>query len=116
MNYQPNPSGQPTAFVYLEGQATRVLPMRHRITVNNSAAYGAACRAGFGIVQVPLVGVEAELAAGDLVQLLPDHPPPPIPVNLLYPHRRNVPQRVRLFGDWLAEVVATRMGAAPTGP
>jgi DNA-binding transcriptional LysR family regulator len=112
VNYQPNPSGAPAAFEYMEGQTTRMLPMRHRITVNNSAAYGAACRAGFGIVQVPRVGVEAELAAGDLIQVLPDCQPPPMPVNLLYPHRRNVPQRVRLFGDWLAEIMAADLGTA----
>lgn len=113
VNYQPNPSATPAAFECLEGQVSRLVPMQHRVTVNNSAAYGAACRAGFGIVQVPFVGVEAELAAGGLVQVLPDHLPPPMEVNLLYPHRRNVPQRVRLFGDWLAEVMATMLVPAP---
>jgi DNA-binding transcriptional LysR family regulator len=61
---------------------------------------------------VPRVGVEAELAAGDLIEVLPDCPPPFMPVNLLYPHRRNVPQRVRLFGDWLAEIMAADLGTA----
>ena len=115
VNYQPNPSGAPAAFEYLDGQGTHMLPMRHRITVNNSAAYAAACRAGFGIVQVPLAGVEAELESGSLVRVLPDHLAPPMPVNLLYPHWRNVPQRVRLFGDWLVEVMAMKMGANPAG-
>jgi len=115
VNYQPNPSDLAAAFEYLEGTATRMQSMQHRITVNNSAAYAAACRAGFGIVQVPLVGVKAELAAGLLVQVLPDFPPPTMPVNLLYPHRRNVPRRVRLFGDWLMEVVVTVMDAEPAG-
>lgn len=110
VNYQPNPSDQPAGFEYLDGEAARTLAMRHRITVNNSAAYGAACRAGFGIVQVPLAGVAPELAAGTLVQVLPDHRPPPMPVNLLYPHRRNLPQRVKVFGDWLQGTLAPAMG------
>jgi hypothetical protein len=36
VNYQPNPSGAPAAFEYLEGQTTRMLPMRHRITVTTA--------------------------------------------------------------------------------
>jgi DNA-binding transcriptional LysR family regulator len=111
VNYAPNPTDQPAGFTYRDGPAERVLPMAHQVTVNNSAAYNAACRAGFGIAQVPLIGVEADLAAGRIVQVLPDHSPAPMPINQLYAHRRNVPQRVRVFGDWLAGIVATSMGA-----
>jgi DNA-binding transcriptional LysR family regulator len=113
VNYQPDPVEAAAGFEYCNAGATRVLAMRHRITVNNSAAYGAACRAGFGIIQVPLIGVEAELASGALVQVMPDHVPAPMPINLLYPHRRNIPYRVRLFGDWLAELMASAMGGSP---
>lgn len=120
VNYQPNPSDQGAGFEFVDQHVTQLLPMKHRLTVNNSAAYGAACRAGFGIVQVPLVGVTAELASGALVRVLADFAPPPMPVNLLFPHRRNVPQRVRLFGDWLAGVVTAMGGMDPpparTGP
>jgi DNA-binding transcriptional LysR family regulator len=112
VNYAPNPADQPAGFAYLDGGQERVLPMAHRITVNNSAAYGAACRAGFGIAQVPLIGHAAELAAGLLVQVLPQTTPGPMPLNQLYPHHRNVPQRVRLFGDWLADIVTNAMGGS----
>lgn len=114
VNYAPNPSAQPAGFVYRDGPAERVLAMQHRITVNNSAAYGAACRSGFGIAQVPLIGHEADLASGRLVQVLPDYVPAPMPINQLFAHRRNVPQRVRVFGDWLAEIVTPSMGASRT--
>lgn len=111
VNYQPNPSDHHAGFEYAENGKTHVLTMRHRITVNNSVAYGAACRAGFGIAQLPLFGVKADLVAGSLVQLLPNHLPYSMPINQLFPHRRNVPLRVRLFGDWLADVIATKMDA-----
>jgi DNA-binding transcriptional LysR family regulator len=111
VNYAPNASTHNAQFDYLDGALPRSIAMRHRITVNNSASCGAACRAGFGIAQLPLFSVEGHLASGALVQLLPRHVPAPMAINLLYPHRRNVPRRVRVFGDWLADVLAASMAA-----
>ena len=90
-------------FDYIEDGEERSVPMRGVVTVDNSGAYLAACLAGLGIIQVPAVGVLAQLESGLLVEVLPDFRPAPIPVSLLYPHRRHVPQRVRSFMDWVAE-------------
>lgn len=111
VNYAPNPSHPPGGFEYVEEQITRVMPMQHHVTVNNSAAYGAACRAGFGIAQLPLFSVENDLESGELIRVMSQHMPAAMPINQLYPHRRNIPQRVRVFGDWLVEVVETSMCA-----
>ena len=110
VNYAPNPSDPAAKFEYMDGLVARTVTVPHRVTVNNSPACGAACRAGFGIAQLPLLGVASYLASGLLVQVLPDNVPAAMPINLLYPHRRNVPQRVRVFGDWLVEVVDASMG------
>ena len=64
INYQPNPAALPAAFEYVDpvaGQAARI-DMRHKITVNNSVAYNAACRAGLGIAQLPKVRAMADIA------------------------------------------------------
>jgi len=105
VNYQPNPSGTPVGFEYWEGDETLYVPMMHRLTVNNSAAYNAACRAGFGIIQIPRVAAAPDLASGVLVEVMERYSPLPLPINLLYPHRRNLPPRVRVFGDWLLGIV-----------
>ena len=39
--------------------------------------------------------VEADLARGTLVELLPDCQPPPMPIQLVYPSGRQLPARVR---------------------
>ncbi|HLT35764.1 MAG TPA: LysR family transcriptional regulator [Enhygromyxa sp.] len=83
----------------------RSIPMHGSITVDNSAAYLAACLAGLGIIQVPAVGVRAELERGQLVELLPEFRPAPMPVALLYPNRRHLPRRTRMFMDWVAELL-----------
>jgi DNA-binding transcriptional LysR family regulator len=62
----------------------------------------AACR-GLGLIQVPRYRVEAEVAAGDLVEILAEFPPTPLPVSLFYSHRRQLSPRLRVFIDWVAE-------------
>lgn len=105
INYESNPVDADAGFEYEAEAAQHCRPVPHRITVNNSAAYKSACRAGFGIAQIPRISAAPDIAAGSLVEILPHHRPQAMALNLLYPHRRNVPQRVRLFGDWLAEVM-----------
>ena len=43
------------------------------------------------------------LARGELVEVLAQYRPEPMPVSLLYAHRRNLPKRVRVFMEWIAE-------------
>jgi DNA-binding transcriptional LysR family regulator len=71
------------------------------LTVTGADTYVAAARLGLGLVQVPRYHVEADLAAGRLVEVLPGYPPTPTPVSLLYPHNRQLSPRVRVFIDWL---------------
>jgi len=91
--------------------------MAGRITVNSAEAYLGACTAGLGLIQAPLLGVRELIDKGLLVEVLADHPAPPMPVTLLYAHRRHLPQRVRVVMDWLSGVVQEHLqresGAAP---
>ena len=84
-------------------------PMAGRVTVNSAEAYLGACAAGLGLIQAPLLGVRELIDRGLLVEVLPHHPAPPMPVTLIYPHRRHLPQRVRVVMDWLAAVVQTHL-------
>jgi DNA-binding transcriptional LysR family regulator len=111
INYQPNPASLPAEFEYYDqlAQQTLRIPMRNIVTVNNSVAYDAACRAGFGIAQIPKVRALKEIEAGELVEVLPNNLPSAMGMNLLFPHRRNIPKRVRMFADWIADVVRAEM-------
>lgn len=105
INYQPNPDDAPSAFEYHCEQTQRSLrvSVKHRVTVNNSAAYEAACRAGLGIAQIPRFSAVQGVEEGVLVEVLPAFRPAPMPINILFPHRRHMPVRVRIFADWVAE-------------
>lgn len=87
----------------------RFIAMGGRVTVNSAEAYLSACAAGLGLIQAPLPGVREWIDAGLMVEVLPDHPTPPMAVTLLYPHRRHLPQRVRVVMDWLAGVVQAHL-------
>jgi len=80
--------------------------MEGAVTVNNADAYEAACLAGLGIVQAPRLGLQPLIDSGQLIELLPRHRAPPLPLNLVYANRRHQSQRVRVVMDWLARVVA----------
>ena len=106
VHYAPSLGGKPIGFEVDDGEGgVRALPMAGALTVNNSEAYLGACLAGIGIVQVPRAGVAGLLASRELVELLPQHLPPAMPVNLLYAHRRHLPKRVQAFMAWVAEVM-----------
>lgn len=83
----------------------RSLALPGALTVNNTEAYAAACLAGLGLIQAPAYGLEKYLAQGRLVEVLPQLRPEPMPVSLLYAHRRNLSRRVRVFMDWMVEVL-----------
>ncbi|WP_271411468.1 LysR family transcriptional regulator [Pseudomonas sp. Q1-7] len=95
---------RPPGFEYLVDGKLQQRPMAGNLTVNNAEAYSAACLGGLGLIQVPLHGVREYLESGELVALLPAYPPPPLEATLLYAHRR-LPRRVRLFMDWLEQLV-----------
>jgi LysR family transcriptional regulator for bpeEF and oprC len=58
------------------------------------------------LVQLPRSGIEDLLAQGMLEEVLPDFKPPPLPVAIVYAHNRHLSQRVRVFVDWLAEILS----------
>jgi len=76
---------------------SRYLTMRGALTVNNSDAYTAACLAGLGIIQVPATGIRNHLETGQVVEMLNAYRPCPMPVSIVYPNRRHLPQRVQVF-------------------
>jgi DNA-binding transcriptional LysR family regulator len=59
--------------------------------------------AGVGVVQLPVVMAQDELAAGLLVRLVPDWAPSREIVHAVFPSRRGLLPSVRALIDFLAE-------------
>ena len=58
---------------------------------------------GQGIVMKPVWEVAEALRSGALVPVLPDFPPVPVTLAVLYPHRNLLPAKVRAFTDFFVE-------------
>lgn len=111
VHYVSNFGSRSLGFEYqLAHDATpQYVAMQGALTVNNTDAYTSACLAGLGIIQVPKAGAQAYLDSGQLVEILPEYRPASMPVSILYPNRRHVPQRVQVFMTWLASLVQPRL-------
>lgn len=64
-----------------------------------------AALAHVGVAVVSSWTVEAELASGQLIELLPQWQAAPLPVHLVYPWARYYPTRLRKFLDLMREVM-----------
>lgn len=90
-------------WLFQRAGATYRVQMHGRFAANHFGPLRAAARRGAGIALLPRYLVADELADGRLVQLLPDHDVPPVPVYLVYTHRRHLPRRNRVFRDFVAD-------------
>lgn len=115
IHYVKNLGSRSPGFEYLQAGTLQVQPMAGAITVNSTEAYESACLAGLGLIQAPLAGLQSYLQRGELVTLLPDFVPPPLPVSLLYARQQHLPPRVRVFMDWLAALLEPRLDPVACG-
>ena len=113
IDYAPSLGARAALFEYLDGDVVRTLEMPAAVAVNNSDAYQGACLAGLGIIQAPESGLGEHLASGRLVEVLPQYRAAPMPVTVLYPNRRQLAKRARVFMLWLADVMKPWVVQAP---
>ncbi|MBN9537955.1 MAG: LysR family transcriptional regulator [Alphaproteobacteria bacterium] len=100
VGYASPTSGRIEEWEWVEGNDVRLRAITARLTVNNAEAYIACCLAGLGLIQIPLYDVRQHLDAGELVEVMPDLRAAPMPVHILYPHRRHLSRRLQVFVDW----------------
>lgn len=105
IHFASNLSTQGAGWDYVDIGAARVQPMQSALVVNSADAYQAACLAGLGMIQSPAVTTRQLVDAGLLVEVLPQFAAAPMPVSLLYPHRRQIAPRVKAIMNWIAEVL-----------
>ncbi|MET3494951.1 LysR family transcriptional regulator [Variovorax boronicumulans] len=106
VNYASPTSGRAAPWEWQRDGETATLRMRSQVAANNAETYIACALAGLGLIQIPAYDVRAHLAAGELVEVMPEARAEPLPVQLVYPHRRNLSRRVQAFAGWLETLLA----------
>jgi DNA-binding transcriptional LysR family regulator len=81
-----------------------------RIEVNSPQATRAAAVAGLGFATLPDFIAEPELESGRLVSVLEEWAPKGGGIFAVYPHRRYLPAKVRVFVDFLVQWFRQRDG------
>lgn len=74
-----------------------------RLHLDSSEAILASAIAGFGIVHLPTYLIGEDLRKGNLIPILEAFQVKPEPVRLMYPSRRHLSPRIRMFIDMLVE-------------
>jgi DNA-binding transcriptional LysR family regulator len=85
---------------------------RYVIALDDGNAYLAAGLAGLGVLWLPDYMSQAHRASGELVPLFPDWRFDPMPLYVAFPPNRHLSARLRVFIDWIAELMAQH---APVG-
>ena len=94
---------------FMVGRKRREVSMPGLVSVSSVEAYLACCENGLGLAQFPRYRTAEALANGSLRQVLPATPPPSLPVTVLYPPHRQMPARLRVFVDWMVEVMSKQL-------
>ncbi|WP_029002690.1 LysR family transcriptional regulator [Azorhizobium doebereinerae] len=86
---------------------------RYVLAVNDSNAFITAALNGFGVVQMPTFMAQPHLESGALVPVLEAWRVEPKPLYVVFPPTRHLSNRLRVFVDWISEIVATDFAARP---
>jgi len=88
---------------------TNAFDMTHsRFRSNNGMALKIAALNDWGVLLQPRLLIEEELRTGKLVEILSDCKPIPSPVNLLYKSRHDISFKVRLFVEFVGEMLRSQ--------
>jgi DNA-binding transcriptional LysR family regulator len=106
VGFRSSATGALLPLEFVKDGIARNVTLPATLSVTGAESYSAAARLGLGLIQAPRYNLEADLQRGTLVEVLPEYPPAPSPVSLLYPRNRQLSPRVRVFIDWLVETFA----------
>jgi LysR family transcriptional regulator for bpeEF and oprC len=75
------------------------------LALEDENSYVTAAEAGLGVAQMPAFVLKEAMERGALDLVLADWVPEPAPLHVVYPQSRHLSQRLRVFVDWLTELI-----------
>ncbi len=89
---------------------------RSLLTVDDGNAYLSAGLAGLGVLWLPDYMAKEHAARGALVPLFAEWKIDPMPLYLAYPPNRRISKKLRVFIDWIVELMARHAPLVHTPP
>lgn len=99
-------TGKPLPYAMHRGDERVTVHGRHALAVDDGNAYLTAGLAGLGVMWLPDYMSAAHEATGALVPLFEDWRLDSMPMFIAYPPNRHVSAKLRVFIDWIVELMA----------
>lgn len=99
-------TGKVYKWVYQRGGERIELEVAGPVALNDSEAYMEAGLAGLGVMEVTPFAAGEWLRQGRLIRVLEDWKSDPLPIYVMYPQNRHLSAKVRVFADWVAELMS----------
>lgn len=106
IHYRNPETGRPFPWEFHRGEEVLKIDTRSTITLNDVGTMHTLAIAGLGIAQVMMLGCEAMLDDGRLIDIFPGWSDEEFPLHAIYPSRQLVPTHMRLFLDFVAGLSA----------
>ena len=85
---------------FLDGRSGKSVSFMPRLEINDAVAAIAAAEAGEGITLALSYMVADKIRQGNLMSVLTDVAPPPVPVHMVFPQSRLLAPKLRAFVDF----------------
>jgi DNA-binding transcriptional LysR family regulator len=109
------PGSQQFRWTLTGPEGALILPVGGHLDADDGDVLTEWALAGQGIVMKPRWEVAGHLRDGRLRPLLPDYPPEPAVLVVLYPHRHLMPARIKAFADFMVEHAGAAIAEATRG-
>jgi DNA-binding transcriptional LysR family regulator len=99
-------TGKALPYAMRRGSESVHIKGRYVLAVDDGNAYMAAGLAGMGVLWMPDYMSKAHEARGELVRLFEEWRLDPMPIYVAFPPNRHISIKLRVFIDWVAELMA----------
>lgn len=100
-------TGKPLPYAMQRGDERLEVQGRYVVALDDGNAYLAAGLAGLGVLWLPDYMSRSHVAAGELVPLFEDWTLETMPMSIAFPPNRHVSAKLRVFIDWIVELLET---------
>lgn len=105
VNYFSSKTGKTLDWDFVRGDETIFIPVPSCLGVNDSTVYTTAGLQGLGLIQMASYKIEPLVLSGQLELVLEDWVSEPMPINIVYPENRHLSAKVRVFVEWVADLL-----------